>query len=114
MAIFLLYPQAGDGDTHGVAHPVFAGCLSGLLELALHLCRANFPQKALGLLCGHSCLLCSLGRQEEHAAVSALWEWEKRLFLSLSALKLSWEDLCKQQVTYPSQDKLSTFPSVLR
>lgn len=71
MVIFLLYPQAGNGDTHGVAHPVFAGCLSGLLELALHLCRANFPQKALRLLCGHSCLLCSLGRQEEHAAVSA-------------------------------------------
>lgn len=43
-----------------------------------------------------------------------LWEQEKRLFLSFSALKLSWEDLCKQQVTYPSQDKLSTFPSVLR
>ena len=63
MLTFLLHLQAGNGDTLGVTHPIIAGRISGLLELVLHLCCGEFLQKALGLLCGHSCLLCSLGRQ---------------------------------------------------
>ena len=63
MLTFLLYLLARNGDTLGVTHPITAGRISGLLELVLHLCCGDFLQKVLGLLCGHSCLLCSLGRQ---------------------------------------------------
>lgn len=53
---FTIHVGNGDGQPKG---PVFASCLSGLLEFVLHLRCVYFLQKVLGLLCGHSCLLRS-------------------------------------------------------
>lgn len=65
--------QWGWRPTARVAYPIFAGCLSVLLELVFHLWCYNLFQKSLGLFCRHASLLCSLrGDTEGNTALSAL------------------------------------------